>query len=942
MNRGVSEKRAIALALASGLNEGKSLTREDVSDKSLVLRLVDNYYKSQDFLNNIANFNEMSNEEYNEVIEHIFKTYSNLVMRRLEEVMQPVETNYSLDYNLLKMILVEVLERGDWGEVKESLGIIKNKTVKDSSWEKLRESVEIKEAEMVASLRYLSYGQISSLRGIKDEMGLADDFFTAEEFILPSQVEFLKKLNVYDKPNLEIMRGLFPYSEDFLQSEEVRLSAIKGMIFCLKKGNNVGALEIKNSFSLFLEEEIRKIATKPSHENKKLLEYFGVVLSEEQRKNISKELGVEVEALLYNGYAKYNKVSPGEERTNLVQEFTQKIMVAIDSDQDRKTFNKLVSIIKELDNQRGNDAQSTADFLFEISNGISGQLDNRQFLVLVRKLSEIKDQKANFFALRLAGQSRVKPLAFSVAMQKLIKNNFIPKATANFISENKEGKKHPDQEKIAILQRIISEYPNQFSTIISTLSDSRFKDFDLVKNQEIVFEGLKDLKAITPIIFNRYCQADEAGRRELTTKISEMKPKLFKNQPIGDILKEQDREILTEMVYLAYNPVGMDFQQVEKLLKQIKDKTQDLAEYEFPEDGYSFSLDAQTSYRVKRGEKINPEVLERISQVFSKNYPKEEIEIKNVSSLIANLAKGGTDLRDEDMSVLLSLLSQESQIKEFKSRINKGQNIRSFLGEANENLGVYFNDNFSRALERFLAENPQSKEKLEAIFSRSERANFIKRKIEKQAREKNLQIDWSNPAQIISACFSLSSLRKLRQKISEEIKKYEITTEDDGEKIVSTSEKHSAYISKNVGSFFAKASAGICTAKNIPLFNRKDHFHINIVENNETVQANIQAYIINYPKGERSLLIRGINPNTKFMKEISVPVFCDKVIETAKRFQDDNGLSGVYLSEQSGDWHALSNREEVASYLSKRYLKTGTNFSFNITDTKSIGRMYVV
>src|SRR3989339_307696 len=797
----------------------------------------------------------------------------------------------------------------------------------------------LEQAALTMFIHHLSEGHADSVIQIKHNFPISSENLSS----LETEQAALKGLTILLSYG-DINKAVMIKDHFAISPEKLEYAALKGLIGRLSEGHINDARKIGNIFNVLTEEKIRNAFLNPSPQNRKLIEFFGAITSEEERKKMSQELGIKMEALLYNGYAKYNKISSRNERNDLIQNFTRKISESIESGSDTKTFNKLVSIIKELDNQRNNDEQSTADFLFEVSKNISGKLDDKQFLILVRKLSEIKDQKANFFALRLAGQSRVKPLAFARSMQKLSDNGFVPKAITKFIVEEKEEKKQPSQEKIAVLQKIISEYPNQFSTIISTLSDPRFADFDLAEEKELVFSSLKDFKAVTPIIFERYRNAGEEGRKKLVEKINRIKPILFKNQSIKNILSGQDQEIFTEMIYIAHSPVGMSFQEVENLLEQVEDRTQDLAKFKFPEDGYDFSFNDKTRYRVKPGEMINPQVLDKVSGIFSGTYPKNEDEIKKISSVVAKLAKGGTDLKDSEITALLSLLSEEGQIKDFKSKTAKNKaNIRLFLGEAKENLGVFFNDNFPRLLEQFLSANPQSKEKIEAILAHPERVDFIKNKIEKQIKDKNLQIDWNDPSQIVSAYFSLSCLKKIKQEISKETKKYELAPEGEGERSKLTDSSFRAYISKNVGSFFAKASAGICTAQDVSLFNRKEHFHINIVENSETVQANIQAYIINYPPDKKSLFLRGFNPNTKFMKNISIPVFCDKVIEVAKKFQRDNGLSGVYLSEQLGSWHALSNRSEVAAYLS-RYLKSDNqkDFSYAITSAQRISKMYEV
>ena len=94
------------------------------------------------------------------------------------------------------------------------------------------------------------------------------------------------------------------------------------------------------------------------------------------------------------------------------------------------------------------------------------------------------------------------------------------------------------------------------------------------------------------------------------------------------------------------------------------------------------------------------------------------------------------------------------------------------------------------------------------------------------------------------------------------------------------------------------------------------------MEQDEKVKGNIQAYIIEDGDGQ-SLVLRGFNPNSDFMKNISVEDFCEKVLDIGQQFVKDNGFKHLYITEQDGGWHALSNRTEVFDYM-RRYLKERT------------------
>ena len=178
----------------------------------------------------------------------------------------------------------------------------------------------------------------------------------------------------------------------------------------------------------------------------------------------------------------------------------------------------------------------------------------------------------------------------------------------------------------------------------------------------------------------------------------------------------------------------------------------------------------------------------------------------------------------------------------------------------------------------------------------------------------------------------------MRTEVNKGLKKFSVVGTASGASVGNLK----AYVSKNIGSFFAKASAGICTAEDVPLWNDEEHFHINIVENDEYVRANIQAYIIGIGQ-KKALLLRGFNPNSDFLKRIDVGAFCEKALDVAREFARENGLESVYISEQGG-WHALSNREQIGSYLVKKYHKAGNRVSYSrkVASSHSISEMYKV
>jgi hypothetical protein len=119
------------------------------------------------------------------------------------------------------------------------------------------------------------------------------------------------------------------------------------------------------------------------------------------------------------------------------------------------------------------------------------------------------------------------------------------------------------------------------------------------------------------------------------------------------------------------------------------------------------------------------------------------------------------------------------------------------------------------------------------------------------------------------------------------------------------------YPSKNRSSFFAKASAGICTAADVDLFVRADHFHLNLVDCAEVrVVGNAQAYILEH-NNTRVLLLRGINPAASYVTVKNAGAIVRAILVAAVQMAANSGLDEVHLSESLGIWNADSGRAEI-------------------------------
>lgn len=688
-----------------------------------------------------------------------------------------------------------------------------------------------------------------------------------------------------------------------------------------------------------------EVLAKLTEENKSLARDIGLTLNEQDREHflslIPEEKRKEVAILMDNELSKVLSQKIIETETDKDQALSvkhrsgQELQNAVTNPEDYG-----LPLIKYLSQSlSGLDSEDSKRLLLEIGvTGLVGEKDkNKQELKIssvariVKTIADIDIAKGSNLAMKLLAKKEVPDKLFAFFGSRLIEDGYLTKNTEGYLA---------DKDTMPFLRRLIAAYPNQFNTVIDTIS--QIKDYNPAKNQEEVFSAISDLESLTPIIFDRYRWADSFGKKELARQIKDLKPKFFRNTPVKDILEKKDRDILVEMVYLSYKPVGMNFEKVKGLMSKIEDRTEDIEGYKFPENGYDFSLDVGQKISLKDGETLDWGKLPMYKRILSVPYPEDEESIKKFSSLLGRVAKAGT-LNDEEVGAILSVMNRDEFIVSSTKRFEKltDDNIYNYLNEMREVFGIYFKDNYRERLQNFLSANPSIEGQLMKTLTSPDRQKVLKTKLGKRAEE----INWDNLtdkkeiARLITVFLDNSILKGSKDSINKNINKF---VAEDGRAGIGTKKNLRAFISKNVGSFFAKASAGICTSEDIPLFEMENHFHINVVEDDDSVRANIQAYIID-DKGKKSLLLRGFNPNTDFLDKINAGSFAEKVIEIGKQFQRDNNLSEVYITEQ-GSWHSLSNREKVGSYLQKKYhnKKNELDYSFKVASNNTISHIYKV
>ncbi len=542
--------------------------------------------------------------------------------------------------------------------------------------------------------------------------------------------------------------------------------------------------------------------------------------------------------------------------------------------------------------------------------------------------SRIDRANGSHMATKLISRKGAGERRFDFLAKKLVESGYLAKGTVNFLKTDRE-----------FLRQLLAQYPNEFNTTVDTLAG--MDGFSPAKNQEKIFSAIREIGAPTPKLFASYVKLDPAGRAELVKKVETIKSKFFKNEPIGSLLPEEDKGILAEMVYIAYKPVGMSFENVESLLLQVSDRTNDLSGYVFPQGGYSLSA-SQKSYVLREGANLDFASFAKYVSALTPELPKGEDRAKALRQAFVKVARAGTNYSPEEVSTLMYPMARDEFVANFttQEREMDSSSAYALLTEFREVMGIYFKDNYSHRLASLLDKKPEISEAVKKNLSDPSRQVTIEKQLSLPEKPDWGAILESNEktADVLSKIIFSKAISPILAQAKSDMKKFEESKETKGE----LGANIRAYLSKNQASFFAKASAGVCTAQDIGLFNRQEHFHMNIIENESVARGNIMAYVVEV-NGEKSLLLRGFNPNTDFVSQIDVGKFCEAVLDVARQFAKDNNLAHVYITEQTG-WHPLSNRTEVASYLTGRYAKEARrlDFAYSVASSSSVNSIYLI
>ena len=530
---------------------------------------------------------------------------------------------------------------------------------------------------------------------------------------------------------------------------------------------------------------------------------------------------------------------------------------------------------------------------------------------------------------------------------------------------------------------ILNEKPSSFNSCVTALRALESKeDQDRLISEplyrERLLKAIEEFKNVTPSLVKLYILEDDEKVRELyKQKLKEFQSTVHLNQPIMSLAEgEGGLDFLADMICATFP--GNDAASVKQTLANLKDQCADLDTLSLREQGYQGQVVSREKIAQLRNpnQTIDQAVVKLIETIFidpaNAGYLNEGGEAKYALEgwsrlLVEAGATNQKALFNEQLPevVACARVALGDKIDFFLQHVSgdlsqlAGQN--ELLSKAKELFGIYYKDNAAETIAQFLEQHPADTERLLKILSSKKLAALEKniansksldeesRLLFKQVladldsensslpdRQKNLA--WLLAFMVDRSMFSNSS--GLRRQVNKDLKKI-VLRDKEGQEI-DPSLVITGHVSKNAASFFAKTTANVCTAGDLSLYRRPDHFHVNLVDRDQVVVGNIQAYLTEYD-GQPALIFRGFNPSTSIVSSTNAAIICDQMVDMVKQIAQDNQISQVLIPEQDG-WHPLTNRvgEGVADYFADRFYQpeNKVNFSFAITDSKTVNTFY--
>lgn len=540
-----------------------------------------------------------------------------------------------------------------------------------------------------------------------------------------------------------------------------------------------------------------------------------------------------------------------------------------------------------------------------------------------------------------------------------------------------------DGNCIAFFKKILNEKPTSFNSCVSTFSQISVSQgamlFSDPLHQERLIQAIEEFKNVTPSLIEGYVLEENTEKQnDFRERVDEFRRRVHQNLPILVLAQDyESRKIIADMVALSYP--GINPSEVLSQIEVAGDRCDDLEGLIIRDEGYVGQILSKEKEVVlkKPDEPIDEGVINLLRSIFSLSQEVthlQDSEVQLASKGWSKLMKESGSTKSEvffssAMSeaiacVRVAMGDKAEQFYEMISRdLSQVQTKAELLTKAKELFGIYYKDNAAEAIDHFLLTNLDVLERLLSQLS-AKRIQALKKNmdssktISEAKRQEFSQIianleDPQNSEEKRKALAGLLAFlserglfagsQGLRKKVEKELEKLLLVDKEGGDTI-DESLILRGFITKNAASFFAKNTAGICTAQDFELYHRSDHFHVNLVNQEDIVVGNIQGYVTEY-EGERTLIFRGFNPSSSIISSTNSAVICDQMVDMVRQIAADNNIKLVLIPHQD-NWHPLTNRvgEGVAEYFTSRFCKeeNKVDFSFDVTSKNTVTTFYKI
>jgi hypothetical protein len=536
-------------------------------------------------------------------------------------------------------------------------------------------------------------------------------------------------------------------------------------------------------------------------------------------------------------------------------------------------------------------------------------------------------------------------------------------------SYNRRTAEHAQRLSTLLGQR--DSIPNNLNGFITTLmhdEDYIEQNFDsviqLMQNDSITTEAhvdslteLKELMGgfVTPELSKRYLQAEnQEARTEVLTSYRSMMGQVLGSSKI----EIEDPDMAAEIVYLAYRPTGYSISQVKSMIghgwDSLEDLTHQLDNIKFDRDGYTMHFNFVEREQIEEYDseslrKIDTPVVAGSTKTELKDLlfqalsgkPKHEDALPTlfgqalermcddrVTSYRENYHSGKgvsqeyTEQRLESLGEILGIIPKEDAFYEALTQLIQSDD--ELKATVQNNADRY---QWKRNKRHFSPEERTSKNKLDEVIKHLERypnsdvsgllsteelsplgdeitglenGQLYEQLVDIRAKKFLGYGEGTETAVDVFYQALLQHTKSCSGFVKREMKKVEAVKSDEVAEV-------KAVVSKNVGSYFAKAGAEICTSHNTRMWNEERHSHLNLVYKDQII-GNVMLYF----EPERDyMVVRGFNPRKDTMMRFDRYSMAAQITGVLEQIAEANGYSEVFVPEQTG-WHALSNRDGMA------------------------------